>query len=82
MLLRNHGDGTFTEEAALHGLDLPGHTTCALFADFDNDGDLDAMLGRSLLKTTYLENRGGKFFQYPIPEVLADGGDFDGRRRL
>ena len=70
MLLRNHGDGTFTEEAALFGLDLPGHTTCALFADFDNDGDLDVMLGRSLLKTTYLENRGGHFYQHPIPSYM------------
>ena len=70
MLLRNQGDGTFKEEAALRGLALPGHTTCALFADFDNDGDLDAMLGRSLLRTTYLENRGGKFYQYPIPKFM------------
>jgi hypothetical protein len=67
MLLRNQGDGTFKEEAARHGLALPGHTMCSLFADFDNDGDLDVMLGRSLLKTAYLENRGGKFFQYPSP---------------
>jgi hypothetical protein len=67
MLLRNRGDGTFSEEAYLHGLDLPGHTTCALFADLDNDGDLDAMLGRSLLKTTYLENQRGWFKQLPIP---------------
>lgn len=70
MLLRNRGDGTFAEESALRGLDLPGHTMCALFADFDNDGDLDVILGRSLLKTTYLENRGGKFFQHPIPEFM------------
>src|SRR2546423_3981907 len=70
MLLHNNGDGTFTEEAALHGLDLPGHTMCALFADFDNDGDLDAMLGRSLLKTTYLENRRGRFYQPPIPSYM------------
>jgi hypothetical protein len=70
MLLRNRGDGTFTEEAALHGLALPGHTTCALFADFDNDGDLDVMLGRSLLRTTYLENRGGKFFQFATPKYF------------
>lgn len=67
MLLHNNGDGTFTEKAAWYGLDLPGHTTCAIFADFDNDGDLDAILGRSLLKTTYLENRGGHFYQKPIP---------------
>ena len=31
MLLINHGDGTFTEEAAKYDLDLPGHTTCAHF---------------------------------------------------
>ena len=68
MLLHNNGDGTFTEQAALYGLALPGHTTCALFADFDNDGDLDLILGRSLLRTAYLENRGGKFFQYASPK--------------
>lgn len=70
MLLHNNGDGTFTESAAEYGLALPGHTTCALFADFDNDGDLDAMLGRSLLRTAYLENRGGKFYQYSSPKYF------------
>jgi hypothetical protein len=67
LFLRNRGDGTFTEEAALRGLDLPGHTTCSLFADFDNDGDLDVLLGRSLLKTAYLENQGGFFHQHKAP---------------
>ena len=70
MLLHNNGDGTFTEDAAARGLALPGHTTCALFADFDNDGDLDCILGRSLLRTTYLENRGGKFFQFATPKFF------------
>ncbi len=70
LLLINHGDGTFTEEAARHNLSLTGHTTCAIFADFDNDGDLDVMLGRSLLRTSYLENRGGVFFQHPIPKFM------------
>jgi hypothetical protein len=67
MLLKNRGDGTFTEEAAKYGLDLPGHTTCSIFADFDNDGDLDVMLGRSLLKTAYLENVGRSFVQHKAP---------------
>jgi hypothetical protein len=70
MLLVNQGDGTFIEQAAHYNLDLPGHTTCALFADFDNDGDLDAMLGRSLLKSSYLENRDGAFHQHPIPKFM------------
>ncbi len=68
LFLHNNGDGTFTEEGAARGLALPGHTTCAIFADFDNDGDLDLMLGRSLLRTAYLENRGGLFFQRPSPK--------------
>jgi hypothetical protein len=70
MLLVNQKDGTFREEAASYNLDLPGHTTCAIFADFDNDGDLDVMLGRSLLRTSYLENQGGWFYQYPIPKHM------------
>jgi hypothetical protein len=70
MLLVNQRDGTFEEQSARYKLDLPGHTTCALFADFDNDGDLDAMLGRSLLRTSYLENRGGWFYQHPIPKFM------------
>jgi len=70
MLLVNQRDGTFVEQAALYKLDLPGHTTCALFADFDNDGDLDVILGRSLLKTSYLENRQGGFYQHPIPPFM------------
>jgi ASPIC/UnbV protein/VCBS repeat protein len=70
MLLVNQRDGTFVEQAALYKLDLPGHTTCALFADFDNDGDLDVILGRSLLKTSYLENRQGSFYQHPIPTFM------------
>ncbi len=67
LLLRNQGDGTFAEEGAKWGLDLPGHTTCSIFADFDNDGDLDVMLGRSLLKTAYLENTGVRFVQHRAP---------------
>lgn len=66
-LLVNKGDGTFAEESEKYGLALPGHTTCTIFADFDNDGDLDALLGRSLLKTAYLENRGGVFVQHKAP---------------
>ena len=70
MLLVNQGDGTFLEQAASFKLDLPGHTPCALFADFDNDGDQDVILGRSLLKTSYLENRQGVFYQHPIPKFM------------
>ena len=60
-LLENQGDGTFRENANFHGLDVKNHSTCAIFADFDNDGDPDLMLGRSLLPCKYFENNGGWF---------------------
>ena len=61
ILLRNRGDGTFGEQAADVGLDLDGYTSAAIFADFDNDGDRDAFLGRTLQPSAYLENVDGHF---------------------
>ena len=60
-LFVNRGDGTFTEQAAAYGLDVEDHTAAALFADFDNDGDPDVFLGRTLAPSLYLENREGRF---------------------
>jgi len=60
-LFRNNGDGTFEEIAARVGLDVESHTNCALFADFDNDGDVDCFLGRSLAPSMYMVNEGGTF---------------------
>jgi hypothetical protein len=60
-LFRNRGDGTFEEIAAQVGLDIADHTSSALFADFDNDGDSDVFLGRTLARSRYLVNEGGRF---------------------
>ncbi len=61
LLLRNRGDGTF--ESAEHelGLDVADHSSAAVFADFDNDGDPDLFLGRTLAPSVYLVNEGGRF---------------------
>jgi len=61
MLFRNRGDGTFEESASTFGLDIEDYTAAAIFADFDNDGDLDGVLGRTLERSMYLENRDGRF---------------------
>ncbi len=58
---RNNGDGTFDEIAEEIGLAFEGHTSSTAFADFDNDGDLDAFVGGSLERSRLLENVGGKF---------------------
>ena len=71
LFLRNRGDGTFEEIAARLGLDVTDHTSCALFADFDNDGDLDAFLGRTLAPSQYRVNEGGRFVDRSAERVAA-----------
>jgi hypothetical protein len=61
LFLRNRGDGTFDEVAAELGLDLRDHSSSAVFADFDNDGDADVFVGRTLSPTAYLLNDGARF---------------------
>jgi hypothetical protein len=61
MFFRNQGDGTFVEEAAARGLDFDGMTCSSLFVDLDNDGDKDAVVGGTLVRTRLLENVDGVF---------------------
>jgi hypothetical protein len=75
---RNRGDGTFEEIAGKIGLDLVDHTSSALFADFDNDGDLDVFLGRTLLPSVYMVNENGRFVSRstqlidgPLPALVS-----------
>ncbi len=89
MLLRNRGDGTFEDIAPELGLDIENHTSCAIFADFDNDGDSDAVLGRTLAASMYLENVDGRFVDrssevvkvampYLVSSIAATDYDGDG----
>ena len=60
-LLRNQGDGTFEDITETSGLNVERLCCCALFADFDNDGDSDAFVGGTLEPCQYFENVDGKF---------------------
>jgi len=62
-LWRNRGDGTFEDIAGKVGLDIDGVCNCSLFADFDNDGDKDVFIGRSLERGRYYVNVDGSFFE-------------------
>ncbi len=75
---QNRGDGTFEEVAARIGLDVSHFTSSALFADFDNDGDQDVFLGRTLQPSVYLVNENGHFvdrsldlFDGPLPTLVS-----------
>lgn len=49
-LYLNQGDFTFVEVAAAYGLADTGHTTQAVFFDYDRDGDLDCYLLTNMME--------------------------------
>ena len=62
VLLRNKGDLTFEDVSESCGLRLnEAFANCALFVDFDNDGDSDVLIGRTVESSLYFRNEGGKF---------------------
>lgn len=84
---RNLGNGSFEEISAELGLDVDSYSNSALFADFDNDGDSDLFLSRSLEPSIYLVNESGRFvdrsaeyFEGKPPAMLssASAADYDG----
>lgn len=86
-LLRNRGDGSFEDVAPDLGLDVDGLSSSAVFADFDNDGDPDLFLGRTLASSMYFENVSGHFVDRsqdrvdgPLPKLVSsvNAVDYDG----
>jgi tetratricopeptide (TPR) repeat protein len=64
-LYRNRGDGTFQDITETSGVGLLDNTSCALFADFDNDGRQDLIVVRASGPLLFLNQGGGKFLPKP-----------------
>ena len=69
-LLRNNGDGTFTDVTAQAGLLEPVNSNCATWADYDNDGFLDLFVCCEQQPNRLYHNRGDGTFE----EVAAKAG--------
>lgn len=61
VLFRNDGGGRFTDITAASGLGYVGHSSGAVFFDYDNDGHLDLFLTNVGVYTTDRRGRGGYF---------------------
>ncbi|MDZ7831471.1 MAG: FG-GAP-like repeat-containing protein [Desulfobacterales bacterium] len=83
MLFRNNRDGTFTDISKAAGLDQVKRSRGGIWADYDNDGDLDIYV-TSHAENYLLENRGaGKFedvtdmaFDGPLPKNRTEAAAF------
>ena len=63
-LMRNRGDGTFEDVTKKAGLELPQKISrSAIFADFDNDADMDLFVTYEQFPCRFFENVGGGKFQ-------------------
>src|SRR5260370_18237660 len=70
-LLRNNGDGTFTDvtvESGLLSVDYPTHS--AAWADYDNDGWVDLYVGHDHMPSQLFPNKGDGTFE----DVSAKAG--------
>lgn len=72
-LLRNRGDGTFTDVSRASGTDHAGAGMAALFLDVDGDGDLDLFVANQGPDVLY-ENRGDGTF-VDVSAAWGVGGD-------
>ena len=79
-LYRNRGDGTFEDVTQASGLGILEDTSCALFADFDNDGRQDLLVVRSVGPLLFLNQGDGTFRLKPDAFRFANSpkGTFTG----
>ena len=73
-LLRNNGDGTFTDVTQEAGLLDPVNSNAAAWADYDNDGWLDLFVCCERQPNRLYHNRKDGTFE----EVAAKAGLIDG----
>ncbi len=68
--LKRQSDGSYADVAAEYGLDIDGTCSSAIFADFDNDGDKDVVIGRNYKRSLILFNDNGKFVESELSRDL------------
>jgi len=73
-LLRNNGNGTFTDVTKEAGLDAPLNSLSACWADFDNDGFLDLFVPCGPQRCRLYRNKGDGTFEDVAQKAGLDAG--------
>jgi hypothetical protein len=70
-LLRNEGDGTFTDVTVASGVGTPISSQSAAWGDYDNDGDVDLFVAGEYLPSRADQSSPGAMLQEPDPRNLC-----------
>ncbi|MFB3132621.1 MAG: FG-GAP-like repeat-containing protein, partial [Rhodothermales bacterium] len=70
---RNNGDLTFTNKAPAWGLDQPGFSNGAVYADLDNDGDLDLVVNNLNAPAALYENHADTRTDHHYLTIILQG---------
>jgi hypothetical protein len=78
-LLRNNGNGSFTDVTTEAGLDAPHNSLSACWADYDNDGFIDLFVPCGLQPSRLYRNKGDGTFEEVAARAGVAGPDRGGR---
>ena len=73
-LLKNNGDGTFTDVTTQAGVGAPCNSNSASWGDYDNDGWLDLFIPCEQQPNLLYHNKGDGTFEEVAAAVGVDGG--------
>lgn len=72
-MFRNNGDLTFSNETTNWGLNFPSNSNGAVYADLDNDGDLDLIINNINQHASILRNDSEKILNNSFLKVKLKG---------
>jgi hypothetical protein len=72
-LFRNNGNLTFTDVSKQWGIDIPSNSSGAVYADLDNDGDLDLITNNVNQPAFIYENESNKQLKNNFLEINLKG---------
>ena len=72
---RNNGDLTFSDKTKSWGLDVPSISNAAAYADLDNDGDLDLVIGNNNEPVMVWQNNSAPGARWLQLKLSGSGGN-------